>query len=196
MNTKILLRVVEWRRLNKPLAWIARQEGLDVKDVRAVLRIAGDPTIKARGTEISLDKYDRIEYLVNQNTSITEIMRTTGAQHATIKRWFPNAGWKKGSKEWKESAALARKMRELEKAEESDGIRSEKPVAPKPEKPRKPRPLKTHCKQGHEYTPENTYIFPGRTDRQCRECRRIWKIEYYYRRRELEKELKREGEDA
>lgn len=30
----------------------------------------------------------------------------------------------------------------------------------------------THCPQGHEYTPENTYWFPGGTKRKCRTCRR------------------------
>jgi hypothetical protein len=29
---------------------------------------------------------------------------------------------------------------------------------------------KTHCPQGHEYTPENTYVSRGR--RNCRKCRR------------------------
>lgn len=32
--------------------------------------------------------------------------------------------------------------------------------------------LKTHCKQGHEYTPENTYIRPDNNTRQCRTCSR------------------------
>lgn len=30
----------------------------------------------------------------------------------------------------------------------------------------------THCKSGHEYTPENTYIRPGRGGKDCMECRR------------------------
>jgi len=30
---------------------------------------------------------------------------------------------------------------------------------------------KTHCKQGHEFTPENTYTPPGTTKRVCRTCR-------------------------
>lgn len=29
---------------------------------------------------------------------------------------------------------------------------------------------KTHCPQGHEYTPENTYTKPGRNSRMCRTC--------------------------
>lgn len=31
---------------------------------------------------------------------------------------------------------------------------------------------KTHCPQGHPYTPENTYQAPGRTHRICRTCQR------------------------
>lgn len=31
---------------------------------------------------------------------------------------------------------------------------------------------KTHCVRGHEFTPENTYIQPGLTRRQCRACNR------------------------
>lgn len=33
---------------------------------------------------------------------------------------------------------------------------------------------KTHCRRGHEYTPENTYVSPSRpTARYCRKCMRI-----------------------
>lgn len=30
---------------------------------------------------------------------------------------------------------------------------------------------KTHCKRGHEFTPENTYIVPGTGRRSCKTCR-------------------------
>lgn len=30
---------------------------------------------------------------------------------------------------------------------------------------------KTHCPKGHEYTPENTYVYPNRRSRLCRRCR-------------------------
>ena len=31
----------------------------------------------------------------------------------------------------------------------------------------------THCVNGHEFTPENTYRPPGKNERACRECQRI-----------------------
>lgn len=32
---------------------------------------------------------------------------------------------------------------------------------------------RTHCKRGHEFTVENTYVYPDGT-RQCNQCRRSW----------------------
>lgn len=43
-------------------------------------------------------------------------------------------------------------------------LRSDAPVAA--------NARKTHCEQGHEFTPENTYVVKGRYQRQCRTCKR------------------------
>lgn len=44
-------------------------------------------------------------------------------------------------------------------------------AAKRKEKPKTPRVRKTHCPQGHEYTPENTYTRPDGT-RRCQACHR------------------------
>lgn len=41
---------------------------------------------------------------------------------------------------------------------------------------------RTHCPEGHEYTPENTYTYP-QGNRACRECRRIYREVNAERRR-------------
>ncbi len=41
---------------------------------------------------------------------------------------------------------------------------------------------KTHCKHGHKFTPENTYVHPGGA-RACRICRRRWDLENKERER-------------
>lgn len=48
-------------------------------------------------------------------------------------------------------------------------------------RPPKPRPpLSSHCKRGHEYTPENTHIVTtgGKRARRCRTCAREYMREY------------------
>lgn len=39
------------------------------------------------------------------------------------------------------------------------------------------RRTQTHCKHGHEFTPENTYIIPTTGSRQCRTCARAGQTE-------------------
>lgn len=58
-----------------------------------------------------------------------------------------------------------------------------KRAAPKVPGPRKPRALKTHCKRGHAFTAENTYLKPdGR--RECRACLQAYREERTVRERE------------
>lgn len=41
--------------------------------------------------------------------------------------------------------------------------------------------LATHCKQGHEYTPDNIYIGPNVEYRRCRQCMRVTRRKKYLR---------------
>lgn len=138
MNTEILLKIVAYRQEPRPIAWIARETGLDTKDVRAVLRVAGDSVPKS---ETALDKYDRMEYLVEQGCSINEVMRTLGGNQATIKRWFPGAGITRGSAEHKQAAKNGRRMKRLE---EQNTLLRRKAV-PGPPPPGDPRHGTRHC---------------------------------------------------
>lgn len=42
-----------------------------------------------------------------------------------------------------------------------------------------PHKGKTHCKNGHEFTPENTYLHPSGS-RLCRTCRRVYRNNYWW----------------
>lgn len=45
---------------------------------------------------------------------------------------------------------------------------------------------KKHCPKGHEYSPENTYVYKGR--RNCRACHRTYLKEYKRRQRQLKRQ--------
>jgi hypothetical protein len=45
------------------------------------------------------------------------------------------------------------------------------------------RPPVTHCKYGHAFTPENTYVNPAKGQRVCRTCSREYKREWQRARR-------------
>ncbi len=49
---------------------------------------------------------------------------------------------------------------------------------------------KTHCRRGHEYTPDNTFSIPSNPrGRRCRECNRIDNMEWKERTRKVPKRL-------
>jgi hypothetical protein len=45
-----------------------------------------------------------------------------------------------------------------------------------------PKPLPTHCKKGHEHTPENIYRTKDNA-RACRACRQQWMRDFYARQK-------------
>jgi hypothetical protein len=47
---------------------------------------------------------------------------------------------------------------------------------------------KTHCPQGHEYTPENTYVVPKSGTRQCRTCRAVTMRLFFERQQQRKRE--------
>lgn len=49
---------------------------------------------------------------------------------------------------------------------------------------------KTHCKRGHKFTPENTYIYPN-GERECRTCARDRRHNDQHRARERERKRQR-----
>ena len=51
---------------------------------------------------------------------------------------------------------------------------------------------RTHCPQGHEYTPENTYYLKNEAGRMCRECCRIRAREQYYKNLDRDREKHRQ----
>jgi len=54
---------------------------------------------------------------------------------------------------------------------------------------------KTHCAQGHAFTPENTYLYTGRglNERQCRTCSDRWKTNHRQRTSETRNAKRREA---
>lgn len=108
----LLTAIVDMAEQNRPVKWIARSTGVDPRDINAVLKVAG-----VDGHDVhSLEKYDRIEYMVQEGYSHREIVKTLGGDHRTINRWFPGTQWKVGTSE--ESAlirSLNKQFRELER---------------------------------------------------------------------------------
>ena len=58
-------------------------------------------------------------------------------------------------------------------------------------KRRSPGADRTHCRQGHEFTPENTGTRWDNGHRECRRCRADIKMQNYYRSYEKNKERQR-----
>lgn len=53
------------------------------------------------------------------------------------------------------------------------------------ENARRAHPVGSHCRRGHEFTSENTYMHPQRGTRHCRECSRAASRRYASRKRAM-----------
>lgn len=91
MDENKVLEVIRLREDNRPVNWIARETGLTRQEVTTILSVAGDRL--AKHEQITVAKYDQIEYWVEQGASLSMIMAETRTDNRTIKKWFPEAGW-------------------------------------------------------------------------------------------------------
>lgn len=91
-------------RDNRPVKWISRSTGVDARGINWVLKVAG-----FRSHDVhDLAKYDRMEYLVQDGVSHSEIVRTLKCDRKTIERWFPGSAWTAGG--WAEYGGLIREL--------------------------------------------------------------------------------------
>lgn len=110
---ELLTAIVDMAEQNRPVKWIARSTGLTARDINGVLKVAGTPAHDVH----DLTKYDRMEHMVQEGYSHSEIVKTLGGDHRTITRWFPGTQWAAGG--WADAGGLirelARKQREFER---------------------------------------------------------------------------------
>lgn len=77
---------------------IIREFHMDYYTVKKYFPNAGRPDLQG-GVSLAKSnpkKYREIGRMVAEGASLNEITRTTGSDHRTVKRYFPNAGWPKG----------------------------------------------------------------------------------------------------
>ncbi len=108
--------------------------------------------------------------------------------------------------EWMDFTAFDRDMGQRPEGKTLDRIDNDGPYAPwncrwatpkeQRANSRKPKLVYlSYCRNGHEYTPENTYI-PAGGNRQCRACQRVqWRRNYHLReqRNSAKPKTRREG---
>lgn len=116
-DVKPIYRVLEWRKMRRPVGWIAREEGLTLSDVKAILRVATGENVH---TELTAERYDELAYWVNQGASLSLTARETGCDSRTIKRWFPHAGLRQGG--GGEAAMIRQVNQDLERIDKHGNI--------------------------------------------------------------------------
>lgn len=102
-------------RDNRPTSWIARSTGIEVRDINTVLKVAG---FRSRDVH-DLSKYDRMEYMIHDGVSHSEIAKTLRMDHRTITRWFPGTQWSAGG--WADQGGLIRELKRKQSEWERSG---------------------------------------------------------------------------
>lgn len=73
--------------------------------------------VKTRGRtlrELDPEKWRRLELMVEDGVSVTEIARSLKMSHKTVTKYFPDAAWKHGGEEHLTAVRTSRMMREIE----------------------------------------------------------------------------------
>lgn len=98
------------------VAWDLSIEDSSIKrrEVREIAKVCG--FVSSAQSEMSPATHRKINILLEDGCSLSEVSRTTGVGIQAIKRWFPEAGWPQGGS--KESAMVRKSRDLLEKAGE------------------------------------------------------------------------------
>lgn len=99
MNREKLADICDLYEEGYPRNWIAREVGVKLEWVNAVLRVAGvdDPFPAER---LEPEVYDQIQDALTDGWPVTEIVRTLGVQIETIERYFPEEVWPREKNKW------------------------------------------------------------------------------------------------
>jgi hypothetical protein len=112
---ELLTAIVDMAEQNRPIKWIARSTGVKPLDIKVILKAAGVSSHDVH----DLEKYDRMEYMIQDGASHGEICRTLKTDAKTVNRWFPGTAWDTGG--WQDQGGLIRELMRQQREFERTG---------------------------------------------------------------------------